>query len=636
MCARSGASVVRSEVGALRGSSTWRVIGAAATAVLVAIAPVLEGSSGALGASMQPGTGLSTNYDFAALVLRDGGWPVSASNVTVLTQWLRAEEPTSHWWNRDNPLNNGLGSGGGSGLGSYDSVVTAAYDIARNLENAAYGYPLITRDLAASAPAIDTAMAIWRSSWASGHYGRGADWGTSPVPSVPSPPAVWRNQAACPVPYPPGEVGPCGRWFSTTGSTWHTGAPEGVERQELWAFSGSQAADTASWAPRLGAGRYTVAAYLPALFDDATVTYVVADATGTHPIHLDQEPYSDAWVTFGTFEATAAVGIAVTLTSTPSGPGGATYVGADAVRFTLVAQHAHSAQMLRAQEDVRRVTRPDAPLDVSAVAGNHSAVVSWLPPPKHGGSPVTRFWVLAHPGGRTCAAASGHGEDACTVSGLVNGVSYTFTVRAVNHGGVGVASTASSPVRPLGVPSLRLVATASGLHYGDRIILRASPSSARTMGSVLFALDGGVLHGCQSSRVIRGWAACSMRIWSTARHVVLATYSGDSVLSGSEHALTLVFARAPSSFRIAASPVKVAPKAALSLRAWHLPGRATGKIVFTAGAVRLCVAAAHSGGATCATTVTLAGGVHLVVANYLGDRDYLGSLARVRIQVLTS
>ena len=120
----------------------------------------------------------------------------------MLTQWLRSEEPTSHWWDRDNPLNDGLGSGGGSGLGSYGSVITAAYYVAANLENHAYGYPEVARDLAISAPVITTDRAIWRSSWAAGHYGRGANWGTSPVPSVAAPSGAWQSPTHCPIAYP--------------------------------------------------------------------------------------------------------------------------------------------------------------------------------------------------------------------------------------------------------------------------------------------------------------------------------------------------------------------------------------------------------------------------------------------------
>jgi hypothetical protein len=37
----------------------------------------------------------SPNYDWADLVLTDGGWPTSSNNVTVLTEWMTAEKKGS-------------------------------------------------------------------------------------------------------------------------------------------------------------------------------------------------------------------------------------------------------------------------------------------------------------------------------------------------------------------------------------------------------------------------------------------------------------------------------------------------------------------------------------------------------------
>ena len=216
----------------------FSAIGASALVfAVIAVAPAADATG--TRSTLRIEAGLSTNYDFARLVLRDGGWPTSANNTTVLTQWMRAEEPTSRWWNRDNPLNNGLGSGGGSGLGSYRSVLIAAFDVARNLENPSYGYPLVARDLAVSAKPATTSRAIWRSSWASGHYGQGANWDTLPVPSVAAPPSVWRDPGACPTSYGAGQIGPCGRGFSTSGSSWHSGAPGGAVGDERGIFERS-------------------------------------------------------------------------------------------------------------------------------------------------------------------------------------------------------------------------------------------------------------------------------------------------------------------------------------------------------------------------------------------------------------
>lgn len=138
-----------------------------------------------------PGTGLSTNYDWARLVLRDGGWPTSTNNVTVLTQWMGSENPPSNWWRgNDNPLDNGLGSGGGAGLGSYPNLHTAAYYVALNLTEGTTDYGQIVTDLKASAAPGTTAAAIWDSPWAASHYGYGSAWYSATAPTVKTPAEV--------------------------------------------------------------------------------------------------------------------------------------------------------------------------------------------------------------------------------------------------------------------------------------------------------------------------------------------------------------------------------------------------------------------------------------------------------------
>jgi Fibronectin type III domain/Bacterial Ig-like domain (group 3) len=604
-------------------------------ALVTGVVPLFLSGAGATGAVRYPGTGLSTNYDFARLILRDGGWPVSANNVTVLTQWLRSEEPTSHWWDRDNPLNDGLGSGGGEGLGSYDSVITAAFYVAANLEQHAYGYPQIVRDLGASAPVIATDRSIWRSSWAAGHYGRGADWGTSPVPSVPSPPVSWQSPTHCPIRYPAGEVGPCGQWFTTTGTTWRSGSPGGIERQELWSFSSGVAGqDTATWDPPLATGSYQVSAFLPAAFDDANVTYVVADAVGSHRVLVDQEPFANAWAPLGTFTASGSSGIRVTLSTVSRGPRGATYVAADAVRFartspSLLASLAHLA------DTAPLAIRPAGPpQDVTSLSGNARATVAWLAPSKDGGGPISRYVVTAEPGARTCVTAvRAPGEASCIVPGLANGTPYTFVVRAVNRAGAGAVSGPSNPVRPLGVAQLRVVAVARVLQFGERIVYRALTSPSTSGGSVLFAEDGKVLRGCQNARVVLGRASCAVRLTTTSRHVILATFSGDQVLSGTQHALVVLIHRAPSAFLTGPVPGSAVDGTRVALHAWHLPGLATGSVVFTTGAVRLCVAVVTSGSAVCWAEPDLGAGLHRVVARYVGDRDFASSISRTTLQI---
>jgi len=131
-----------------------------------------------------------TNHDWAKLVLMYAGWPTTDSNVAVFTRWMRQENGPDDWWNRNNPLNNGYGSGGGSGLGSYDDLVTAAQMAAENLQTYS-GYGAIRAGFASSAPEAQIESAIWASPWATSHYGNGSHWSHSPVSEVTAPSGAW-------------------------------------------------------------------------------------------------------------------------------------------------------------------------------------------------------------------------------------------------------------------------------------------------------------------------------------------------------------------------------------------------------------------------------------------------------------
>jgi hypothetical protein len=92
---------------------------------------------------------------------------------------------------------------------------------------------------------------------------------------------------------------------------------------------------------------------------------------------------------------------------------------------------------------------PAAPTGVSAVGGDSSAQVSWTAAAPNG-SPVTGYTITSSPGGVTQTV--GGTVTTATVTGLTNGTSYTFTVKATNAIGTGPASTPSNAVTPAGRP----------------------------------------------------------------------------------------------------------------------------------------------------------------------------------------
>ncbi|GAB3605543.1 hypothetical protein GCM10027413_09520 [Conyzicola nivalis] len=131
-----------------------------------------------------------TNHDWAKLVLLYAKFPVTDSNVAVFTRWMRQENGTDDWWNRNNPLNNGWGSGGGSGLGSYANLDIAAQNAAKALHGNP-GYAAIVAGFESSAPTAQIEQAIWASPWATSHYANGAHWSQAPVDVVKSPGGTW-------------------------------------------------------------------------------------------------------------------------------------------------------------------------------------------------------------------------------------------------------------------------------------------------------------------------------------------------------------------------------------------------------------------------------------------------------------
>lgn len=89
-------------------------------------------------------------------------------------------------------------------------------------------------------------------------------------------------------------------------------------------------------------------------------------------------------------------------------------------------------------------TSPGAPEAPLARPGNASAQVSWSAVAAPGSFPVSTYQVTSSPSGGSCLTTG----LTCEITGLTNGMAYTFSVRALSGAGWGSWSAPSPEVRP--------------------------------------------------------------------------------------------------------------------------------------------------------------------------------------------
>ncbi len=107
-------------------------------------------------------------------------------------------------------------------------------------------------------------------------------------------------------------------------------------------------------------------------------------------------------------------------------------------------------------------TVPDAPGNVFATGGNASATISWDPPASNGGIPVTGYVVTPLIDGvPQTPVVFNSTATTQTVTGLINGTTYTFTVAAINGVGTGPSTESFNSVTPATVPDAPTIGSAT-------------------------------------------------------------------------------------------------------------------------------------------------------------------------------
>lgn len=146
----------------------------------------------------------------------------------------------------------------------------------------------------------------------------------------------------------------------------------------------------------------------------------------------------------GPLYAFYSVLVANTGSSTTSG----TFTGLDSgvsYKFTVSAINAQGTSNASADSNIVAITTvPIAPTNVSAIAGDASADVSYTASTSNGGKSITDYRATSSPGGIT----GSENISPITVTGLTNYTNYTFTVAARNANGYSAESTASAAVMP--------------------------------------------------------------------------------------------------------------------------------------------------------------------------------------------
>ncbi len=209
-----------------------------------------------------------------------------------------------------------------------------------------------------------------------------------------------------------------------------------------------------------------------------------------------------------------------------------------------------TVQVTSAPVDPPAPTPAAAPLDVHAVAGDASAVVSWTEPVTAGSYPISFYQATSTPAGGTCLVAAPVTQ--CTVSGLRNGMEYSFTVHALTGAGWGATSDPSNAVTP-SAPTRPSIVISGTRDSGDSRVVLVRGSTVGLVGEEVIAwtrtgqspfaegivprivaddgsfswsrrarrsLDVFFAHGVTRSNVVSIPARSSPRVWHAPRHVL--------------------------------------------------------------------------------------------------------------------
>jgi Fibronectin type III domain len=204
-------------------------------------------------------------------------------------------------------------------------------------------------------------------------------------------------------------------------------------------------------------------------------------------------------------------------------------------------QSLFSNQMLAQPASACVFGAPDAPIGVTALAGNAEAAVSWTAPTSNGGSAVSGYRVTPYIALVAQAPTSTALITAVNVTGLANGTAYTFTVAALSMEGPSAESNQSNSVTPATVPGPPTGVTAIG-----------GPGQGQATVAWIAPIDNG--GSAILSYMVSCWPICTPVLVGGSTLVAVVTgLPGETVLTFTVTASNSSGAGLPSS---ASNPIK--------------------------------------------------------------------------------
>jgi hypothetical protein len=163
---------------------------------------------------------------------------------------------------------------------------------------------------------------------------------------------------------------------------------------------------------------------------------------------------------------------------------------------------------------------PGAPTGVAAAADTTSANISWTAPAGDGGSPLTGYTITPFIGATAQPATTVGGSTTSTsITGLTNGTSYAFTVKAANSTGDGPPSGASNAVRP----------QSSIFEFGTPGTVDANDGSAVNLGVKFTSDTGGTVTAIRFYKAAANTGTHVGSLWSsTGTLLAQVTFTGES------------------------------------------------------------------------------------------------------------